>query len=90
MGNFEVAINPARQIGDDRLQRNAGRVPMPDSFTQRTLAQWSKWLQIGLKSGKLSACNTFKVDNPGTSRPGWLTTQHKAAKSLSSARVVEW
>ncbi len=40
-GDFEEAINAARQIGDDTLQRNAGRVPMPDSFTHGTSAQRS-------------------------------------------------
>ena len=63
-GDFDEAINAAKQIGDDTLQRNAGQVPMPDSFTHGTSAQRSKWFQIGLKSGQLSACDTFKVANP--------------------------
>lgn len=63
-GDFEEALNAARQIGDDTLQRNAGRVPMPDSFTHGTSAQRSKWFQIGLKSGQLSDCDTFSVNNP--------------------------
>ena len=63
-GDFEEAVNAARQIGDDTLQRNAGRVPMPDSFTHGTSAQRSKWFQIGLQSGQLSACDTFAANNP--------------------------
>ena len=63
-GDFEEAVNAARQIGDDTLQRNAGRVPMPDSFTHGTSAQRSKWFQIGLKSGKMSDCDTFAAQNP--------------------------
>lgn len=63
-GDFEEAVNAAKQIGDDTLQRNAGRVPMPDNFTHGTSAQRSKWFQIGLKSGQLSACDTFSVNNP--------------------------
>ena len=63
-GDFEEAVNAARQIGDDTLQRNAGQVPMPDSFTHGTSAQRSKWFQIGLKSGKLSDCDTFAVQTP--------------------------
>jgi len=63
-GDFEEAFNAARQIGDDTLQRNAGRVPMPDSFTHGTSAQRSKWFQIGLQSGQLSACDTFAAKNP--------------------------
>ena len=63
-GDFEEAINAARQIGDDTLQRNAGRVPMPESFTHGTSAQRSRWFQTGLKSGQLADCDTFNVDNP--------------------------
>jgi uncharacterized protein len=63
-GDFEEAINAARQIGDDTLQRNAGRVPMPESFTHGTSAQRSRWFQTGLTSGLLRDCDTFNVDNP--------------------------
>ena len=58
-GDFEEAINAAKQIGDDTLQRNAGQVPMPESFTHGTSAQRSGWFVRGLKSGKVSDCNTF-------------------------------
>ena len=63
-GDFDEAIRATKQIGDDTLQRNAGQVPMPDSFTHGTSAQRSKWFQIGLKSGQLPDCDTFKVANP--------------------------
>ena len=63
-GDFEEAFNAAKQIGDDTLQRNAGRVPMPDNFTHGTSAQRSKWFQIGLQSGQLADCDTFGVANP--------------------------
>ncbi|MBC7738380.1 MAG: neutral zinc metallopeptidase [Candidatus Saccharibacteria bacterium] len=63
-GDFEEAFNAARKIGDDTLQRNAGRVPMPDSFTHGTSAQRSKWFKIGLDTGELSACDTFAIKTP--------------------------
>ena len=63
-GDFDEASHAARQIGDDTLQRNAGQVPMPDSFSHGSAAQRAKWFQIGLKSGQLSACDTFKVADP--------------------------
>ena len=63
-GDFEEAVNAARRIGDDTLQRNAGRVPMPESFTHGTSAQRSRWFQIGIKSGVLADCDTFSVDTP--------------------------
>lgn len=58
-GDFEEAVNAAKQIGDDTLQRNAGRYPMPESFTHGTSAQRSDWFVKGLKSGKLQSCDTF-------------------------------
>jgi len=63
-GDFEEAVNAARRIGDDTLQRNAGRVPMPESFTHGTSAQRSRWFQVGLKSGQLNDCDTFGIDTP--------------------------
>lgn len=62
-GDFEEAINAAKQIGDDTLQRNAGQVPMPESFTHGTSAQRSTWFVTGLKSGQLSACDTFSANS---------------------------
>lgn len=58
-GDLEEAVNAARQIGDDTLQRNAGNVVMPHTFTHGTSQQRSRWFKTGQKSGKLSACNTF-------------------------------
>ncbi|NNL36343.1 MAG: hypothetical protein HKP35_11035, partial [Silicimonas sp.] len=37
-GDVEEAMNAARQIGDDTLQRNAGRVPQPHTFSHGTSA----------------------------------------------------
>lgn len=58
-GDVDEAMNAARQIGDDTLQRNAGRRPMPDSFTHGTSAQRSEWFMRGMKSGQIDACDTF-------------------------------
>jgi len=58
-GDFDEALNAARAIGDDTLQRNAGQRPMPHSFTHGTAAQRARWFDIDLKTGDLRACNTF-------------------------------
>ena len=60
-GDFEEAVNAARQIGDDTLQRNAGQRPMPHTFTHGTSAQRSKWFITGLQSGQMSSCDTFSA-----------------------------
>lgn len=62
-GDLEEAVNAARQIGDDMLQRNAGRRPMPHTFTHGTSEQRSRWFLTGLKSGRLADCDTLSTDD---------------------------
>lgn len=62
-GDLEEAVNAARQIGDDTLQRNAGQRPMPHTFTHGTSEQRSRWFMVGLQSGKLAECDTFQTDD---------------------------
>ncbi|PZQ99564.1 MAG: hypothetical protein DI533_02530 [Cereibacter sphaeroides] len=61
-GDFDEALNAARQIGDDTLQRNAGQRPMPHTFTHGTSEQRQKWFYTGLQSGQIAACDTFSGD----------------------------
>lgn len=58
-GDIAEAMNAARRIGDDTLQREAGRRPMPDSFTHGTSKQRMHWFAIGQRAGKVAACDTF-------------------------------
>jgi len=58
-GDVERAVATAQAIGDDRLQRAARGVAVPDSFTHGSSAQRVEWLQRGLQSGQIDSCNTF-------------------------------
>ncbi|WP_136649386.1 KPN_02809 family neutral zinc metallopeptidase [Paracoccus aeridis] len=58
-GDIDEAVNAARAVGDDMLQRSAGRTPMPDSFTHGSAAERSEWLRRGMDSGELVHCDTF-------------------------------
>lgn len=58
-GDVEEGLAAAAAIGDDRLQRNAGRRVTPDSFTHGSSAQRQRWLQTGLSTGDPTACDTF-------------------------------
>ena len=62
-GDLEEALNAARQIGDDTLQRRAGQVPQPHTFTHGTSEQRQRWFAIGYKSADPSACDTFNAPN---------------------------
>ena len=61
-GDLEEAVNAAHQIGDDTLQRNAGQVPMPHTFTHGTSKQRANWFIRGYKSGDLAQCDTFNTN----------------------------
>lgn len=61
-GDIEEALNAAARIGDDTLQRNAGRVVVPDSFTHGTSEQRVRWFRTGFETGDPSACDTFNAD----------------------------
>ena len=58
-GDIAEAMNAARQIGDDTLQRSAGRVPMPHTFTHGSSAQREDWFRRGYEAGSIEACDTF-------------------------------
>ncbi|WP_213957870.1 MULTISPECIES: neutral zinc metallopeptidase [unclassified Variovorax] len=58
-GDIEAAMNAAQKIGDDALQRSAGRAVVPDSFTHGTSAQRQHWFGAGYESGKIQSCDTF-------------------------------
>lgn len=58
-GDLEEALNAARMIGDDHLQRQAGRVPNPHTFTHGTSAQRARWFDRGYDTGNVGQCDTF-------------------------------
>ena len=53
------AVNAARMIGDDHLQRQAGRVPQPHTFTHGTSEQRARWFAKGFETGQIQQCDTF-------------------------------
>ncbi|WP_242125079.1 neutral zinc metallopeptidase [Sphingobium sp. Sx8-8] len=59
-GDLEEGMKAAQAIGDDTLQKAAGRRPVPESFTHGTSEQRMDWLRRGLDSGDPAQCDTFK------------------------------
>jgi predicted metalloprotease len=60
-GDLAEALNAARMIGDDHLQRQAGQVPRPHTFTHGTSEQRSGWFERGYDSGLIQDCDTFSA-----------------------------
>ena len=61
-GDVEEAMNAASRIGDDALQRQAGQVVVPDSFTHGSSNQRVGWFEKGYANGDPAACDTFGTD----------------------------
>ena len=57
--DLEEGLKTASAIGDDTLQRGAGREVAPDSFTHGSSAQRVEWLRRGYQSGEMNSCDTF-------------------------------
>jgi predicted metalloprotease len=62
-GDIEAALRTAAAIGDDTLQRNAGRAVVPDSFTHGSSEQRQRWFNSGFKGGTVDNCNTFAAND---------------------------
>jgi predicted metalloprotease len=59
-GDVEEGLAAASAIGDDTLQRQAGRRVQPESWTHGSSAQRVQWLRRGLQSGRVADCDTFE------------------------------
>jgi predicted metalloprotease len=60
-GDLEQAITAATAIGDDRLQKQAGREVNPETFTHGSSAQRVRWFRAGFDSGRFDRCDTFSA-----------------------------
>ncbi|MFN3944330.1 MAG: neutral zinc metallopeptidase [Allosphingosinicella sp.] len=60
-GDLEEGLRAAEAIGDDTLQRAAGRRVVPESFTHGTSAQRREWLRRGFDAANPDACDTFSA-----------------------------
>lgn len=61
-GDLQEAVEAARRIGDDTLQRQAGRVPRPHTFTHGTSEQRARWFATGYEQADIRACDTFAAE----------------------------
>ena len=58
-GDVDQGLRAAASVGDDRIQKMAGRRVSPESFTHGSAEQRSSWFKRGLDKGDAAACDTF-------------------------------
>lgn len=62
-GDIEEGMRAAAAIGDDQMQRHAGRAVSPESWTHGSSDQRVRWFKRGLESGDMAICDTFATRN---------------------------
>ena len=60
-GDLEEALGAAAAIGDDRIQRDAGRRVQPESWTHGSSEMRVRWFRKGFETGDPAACDTFNA-----------------------------
>ncbi|MFO0671166.1 MAG: neutral zinc metallopeptidase [Polyangiaceae bacterium] len=62
-GDVEEGLTAAASVGDDRIQKMAGRRVSPESFTHGSAAMRTKWFKRGFDSGRFEDCDTFAASS---------------------------
>jgi predicted metalloprotease len=62
--DIEAGLNAASQIGDDKMMRRSQGVVVPDAFTHGSGQQRMHWFTVGMQTGRLDACDTFRQTSP--------------------------
>ena len=58
-GDVDEALSAAAAVGDDHLQKMAGKAVSPENWTHGSSAQREMWYKRGFNSGDPGVCNTF-------------------------------
>jgi uncharacterized protein len=82
-GDIKEGMTAAASIGDDALQRRAGRSVRPESFTHGASSERVAWFKRGADTGRVDACDTFKQAGVQLSAVSLRTTTPASNKRVS-------
>jgi len=57
--DIKEALDAARAVGDDRIQKRTSGLVDPDAWTHGSAEQRMRWFMTGKDRGRLEACDTF-------------------------------
>lgn len=60
-GDIDEALNAARQIGDDTIQKRTQGYVVPDAFNHGTSEQRRRWFYRGYENGRLEDCDSLNA-----------------------------
>ncbi|MFO0606232.1 MAG: neutral zinc metallopeptidase [Polyangiales bacterium] len=63
-GDVDEGLAAASAVGDDRIQRQAGRAVNPESWTHGSARQRAAWFRKGFTTGDVNQCDTFSLPDP--------------------------
>ena len=63
-GDVDEGLAAASSVGDDRIQRGAGRRVNPESWTHGSAQQRAAWFRKGFNTGDINQCDTFSLPDP--------------------------
>jgi predicted metalloprotease len=61
--DIQNAIDAAKSVGDDTIQKETSGSVNPEQWTHGSSAARVHWFQVGYQNGTLDACNTFNGQN---------------------------
>jgi predicted metalloprotease len=63
--DINSAIDAAKTVGDDYIEKRGGQKVNPEQWTHGSSAERIKWFTTGYNSGTLKACDTFSATSLG-------------------------